>query len=148
MPDYPIPISSNFAIIDIKAGRGFIRKRIEKAGGDNARIPVVIRGHIDRIHSRDDGISQEFSIAVVSAVKVPSTKIIISDIEYDRAKSLELRERVIDLRNALHGSLDKHGDMAVYLTHLASWMTVVIDERWPEMGKHDNQPKSKQKGKS
>ena len=55
-------IDSQFAILDVKAGRQALKARVE-AG---QRISVVIRGVIDAIHSQDDGVSREFSIEVES----------------------------------------------------------------------------------
>lgn len=48
---------------------------------------------------------------------------------YDREKSLELREGLIQLRDT---ALD-HGYMewAVMLSHVIAWMAQTIDERWP-----------------
>lgn len=63
-------IDSGFAIIDVKRGRAKLRKRVEDMG-DGARIPVLIRGFITGVHSRDDGISQEFSITEVDATELP-----------------------------------------------------------------------------
>lgn len=58
-------IESNFAILDVKAGRSALKKRVE-AG---ERIQVIIHGTIDYIHSHDDGISREFSVSVTEVVE-------------------------------------------------------------------------------
>jgi hypothetical protein len=56
---------SDFALLDIKHGRKGVAKTIK--GGK--KIPVVIEGEIEGIWGQDDGISQEFEIAV-KCVKV------------------------------------------------------------------------------
>ncbi|WP_353645739.1 hypothetical protein [Mesorhizobium sp. WSM2239] len=62
-------INSTFAILDVKKGRTSLVKHFAgrpKLGPcpPELRIPVVITGFIDGIHSRDDGISREFSVEV------------------------------------------------------------------------------------
>ena len=64
-------LKSEFAILDVKVGRGPLTKRFAlrpKFGPcpKDLRIPVVIKGFIDGVHSRDDGVSREFSIEVTS----------------------------------------------------------------------------------
>ncbi len=77
-----VDIVSDFAILDVKRGRAALRsrcareaKRVAEArqhGCHDAcyecealvRIPVVIRGFVTHAHSRDDGVSQEFSVLV------------------------------------------------------------------------------------
>lgn len=64
-------IKSNFAILDVKAGRGALNKRFEKRPrlGEcppELRVPVTITGYIDGVHSGDDGVSREFSVVVQS----------------------------------------------------------------------------------
>lgn len=56
------PFKSDFALLDVKAGRAKLAKRI--AAGE--RIPVVIRGTLHGQWSRDDGVSIEFEIEVSS----------------------------------------------------------------------------------
>ena len=51
---------SEFALLDIKHGRKGVAKTV-KAG---KKIPVLIEGEIEGIWGSDDGISQEFEIAV------------------------------------------------------------------------------------
>lgn len=53
---------SDFAILDVKAGRQALRARIESG----EKVSVVIHGTITGVHSRDDGVSREFSIDVTS----------------------------------------------------------------------------------
>ncbi len=69
-------IKSGYAWIDVKAGRGKLRKHFHAdrdgrllplergapAPGD--RIPIIITGFLTGAHSSDDGISQEFEIKV------------------------------------------------------------------------------------
>lgn len=62
-------IKSDFAILDVKAGRGKLTKHFEtrpRLGRCpmNLRIPVVIKGYIDSVWSDDDGTSREFSVTV------------------------------------------------------------------------------------
>lgn len=52
-------LQSNFAILDVKRGRGRLRQELRKG-----HIPVIIHGFIDCEHSKDDGTSQEFTIKV------------------------------------------------------------------------------------
>lgn len=63
------PIKSEFAIVDVKKGRRALAKHFidrPRMGTcpPHLRIPVTITGYIDGIHSRDDGVSQEFSVDV------------------------------------------------------------------------------------
>jgi len=60
------PFKSDFALLDVKAGRKALAKRIAKG----ERIPVVIRGTICGQWSRDDGTSIEFEIGVSSVEEV------------------------------------------------------------------------------
>lgn len=53
---------SDFALLDVKAGRVALAKRVE--GGE--KIPVVIRGTISHRWGQDDGISIEFELDVTS----------------------------------------------------------------------------------
>lgn len=55
-------LKSDFAILDVKAGRNGLAKHFERPFAKP--IPVTITGFIDGIHSADDGISREFSVAV------------------------------------------------------------------------------------
>jgi len=63
-------ISSDFAILDVKAGRADLAKRISRG----ERVPVTITGVIDTVHSRDDGTSIEFSLSDVVAVERATKK--------------------------------------------------------------------------
>lgn len=59
-------ISSDFAILDVKVGRG----KLDKIISDHKhRIPVTLTGFITDTHSGDDGVSIEFSVDV-AAVKL------------------------------------------------------------------------------
>lgn len=53
---------SEFALLDVMAGRAKLAKRLETG----ERIPVVIRGTITNRWGGDDGISIEFSVDVES----------------------------------------------------------------------------------
>lgn len=64
-------ISSDFAILDVKAGR----KKLAKHFLDRPqlgpcpvklRVPVTIKGYIDHQHGSDDGTSIEFSVTVTA----------------------------------------------------------------------------------
>lgn len=62
-------LKSDFAILDVKAGRGPLTKHFQKRLGrgesqSDRRIPVTISGYIDDIHGNDDGVSREFSVHV------------------------------------------------------------------------------------
>ncbi len=80
-----VDIVSDFAILDVKRGRAALRSRCAREAKKVAearqhgchyaesacyecealvRIPVVIRGFVTHAHSRDDGVSQEFSVLV------------------------------------------------------------------------------------
>lgn len=59
------PFKSDFAILDVKAGRKALAKRI--ARGEKAR--VLIDMVIDCQHGNDDGVSIEFS-GTVQSVKL------------------------------------------------------------------------------
>lgn len=58
------PFKSGFAILDVKSGRAALAKRIGAGEKVRVRIDMVL----DTRHSRDDGISIEFS-GQVSSVK-------------------------------------------------------------------------------
>ena len=60
-------IKSDFAILDVKAGRAKLFKRVSFG----KPVKVVIEGEIDSHWGRDDGTSQEFNVNVKS-VKVKS----------------------------------------------------------------------------
>lgn len=62
MPATPLSLKSDFAILDVKTGRSKLRKALQKGG----KIKVVLHATIDGEHNRDDGISQEFALAVTS----------------------------------------------------------------------------------
>lgn len=71
-------IKADFAILDVKAGRGALNKHFAKRPrlGEcppNMRVPVTITGYIDGVHSGDDGVSREFSV-VVQSVKPKERK--------------------------------------------------------------------------
>lgn len=62
---------SDFAILDVKAGRAKLAKHFAKRPRlgpcpKEMRVPVVIRGYIDDIHGSDDGVSREFTVTVTS----------------------------------------------------------------------------------
>jgi hypothetical protein len=122
--------NSEFAILDVKKGRGHLRNRLAKG----EEVPVIIYGHIGSLHSKDDGLSQEFAVAVDQAIEVPWDKeapaLHVADMDYDRQHSMALRDNVIQLRDsALSGG---YMEWAVSLSHTIAWMAVVIEERWPE----------------
>lgn len=61
---------SDFAIIDIKAGRGVVAEHFDllpdRVGPtpEEFRVPFVLQGYLTGIHSGNDGESQEFSAHV------------------------------------------------------------------------------------
>jgi len=62
-------IKSDFAILDVKAGRRTLAKHFAARPpiGDcpkELQIPVLIYGHIVGIWGSDDGVSMEFSVDV------------------------------------------------------------------------------------
>jgi hypothetical protein len=57
---------SDFAILDVKAGRSALTKRIE--GGNKVR--VLIEAVIDTVYGHDDGVSREFNCIVTSVKEV------------------------------------------------------------------------------
>ena len=62
-------ITSEFAILDVKAGRKTLAKHFEKRPvmgecPEALRIPIKIEGYIDAVWGGDDGVSQEFSVTV------------------------------------------------------------------------------------
>lgn len=59
---------SDFAILDVKAGRAALTKRIE--GGSKVR--VLIEAVIDTVYGHDDGVSREFNCIVTSVKEVQS----------------------------------------------------------------------------
>lgn len=59
------PFKSHFAILDVKAGRKALAKRVAKG----QRIPVTIRGFIVSRWGDDDGTSIEFSLDVTSVTE-------------------------------------------------------------------------------
>lgn len=59
-------MKSDFAILDVKAGRAALLKRVE-AG---ERVKVIIRGTISTVWGSDDGTSQEFTVDVSSLTEV------------------------------------------------------------------------------
>lgn len=64
-------IKSDFAILDVKAGRAALNKHFSdrpRLGQcpHKMRVPVTITGYIDGVHGDDDGVSREFCIVVQS----------------------------------------------------------------------------------
>lgn len=57
---------SDFAILDVKAGRAALMKRVE-AGN---KVRVLIEAEIDTVHGHDDGVSREFNCIVHSVKEV------------------------------------------------------------------------------
>lgn len=51
---------ADYAVLDVKAGRGALKKIIDSG----ATVPVVIEGVIDTDTRNDDGVSREFGIRV------------------------------------------------------------------------------------
>ena len=65
----PLTIKSDFAILDVKAGRGALFKRVGRQPAPENRVPVTITGFIKYAWGTDDGTSQEFSV-LVTGVKI------------------------------------------------------------------------------
>lgn len=62
-PGVSVPaISSDFAIIDVKQGRGALAKLIRSGGKVLVRVDVLL----DNVNSHDDGTSIEFSGQVMA----------------------------------------------------------------------------------
>lgn len=64
-------IKSDFALLDVKAGRGALNKHFAKRPrlGEcppALRIPVTVTGYIDGVWGGDDGVSREFTMVVQS----------------------------------------------------------------------------------
>jgi hypothetical protein len=62
-------LKSDFAILDVKAGRAALFKHFAKRPRvgmcpPELRIPVTNTGYIEGVHGNDDGVSREFSIYV------------------------------------------------------------------------------------
>jgi len=63
-------VVSDFAIIDIKSGRGAVADHFDKLPDrvgpipDEFKLPFVLQGHLNSINSANDGESQEFSAHV------------------------------------------------------------------------------------
>jgi hypothetical protein len=73
MADAPVELvartlKSDFAILDVKFERGRLKRLVESG----ERIPIVIRGFIDAVHSQDDGVSREFSVSVTDVMVIRS----------------------------------------------------------------------------
>jgi len=49
--------NGDFAILDVKKGRASLARFIERGG----QVDVTIKLNINNVHSRDDGVSIEFS---------------------------------------------------------------------------------------
>jgi len=58
-------ISSTFGLLDVKRGRGALKRRLEKG----PPIPVTIQAFITRDWGRDDGTSIEFELEVTSVTE-------------------------------------------------------------------------------
>lgn len=64
-----ITAKSDFAILDIKAGRAKVSKALgvsNEYGNPITKIPVTIKGFIAEQYSGDDGVSREFRIDVAT----------------------------------------------------------------------------------
>jgi hypothetical protein len=61
-----IELKSEFAILDVTAGRDVLKRRIDRG----EPVGVVIEATIDHVHSRDDGMSREFGLSVHSVKEV------------------------------------------------------------------------------
>jgi thymidine phosphorylase len=59
-------MKSDFLILDVKAGRAALMKRIE--GGNKVR--VLIEAVIDTVYGHDDGVSREFNCIVTSVKEI------------------------------------------------------------------------------
>lgn len=59
-------IKSEFALLDVKTGRGALNKLIASGHDLSEPVEVVIRGKITHRHGSFDGTSQEFGVAVAS----------------------------------------------------------------------------------
>jgi hypothetical protein len=65
-------LTSEFAIISIEGDRSKLAKHFaalpREAGPcpENLRIPITIVGYLDGVWGKDDGIDQEFTVAVTS----------------------------------------------------------------------------------
>jgi hypothetical protein len=69
-------IVSDFALLDVKQGRGALNKRLAnrpRSGPcpDHMRIPVVIHGYIDDVWGSFDGVSQEYTVVVTKVEATP-----------------------------------------------------------------------------
>lgn len=67
-------MKSDFAILDVKAGRKALEKHFRNRPplGEcppAMRVPITIKGYIDGVHGGDDGTSIEFSVVVKSVTK-------------------------------------------------------------------------------
>jgi hypothetical protein len=60
------PFKSGFLLLDVKAGRAALTKRID--GGNKVR--VLIEAVIDTVYGHDDGVSREFNCIVHSVKEV------------------------------------------------------------------------------
>jgi len=66
-----IKVTSDFALIDIKAGRAKVAKVLGedwKVVGSKPthKIPITLKGFIVEQYSADDGVSREFAVDVTS----------------------------------------------------------------------------------
>jgi hypothetical protein len=62
-------IKSDFALLDVKTGKGALNKMCDKGHGISKPVNVIIRGKITGRWGQSDGISQEFQVDV-EAVEV------------------------------------------------------------------------------
>jgi hypothetical protein len=72
----PVKLQSNFALLDVKAGRARLTEMLggypEAYRPEPARkIPVIIKGFITHQWGQDDGISREFSVDITSVSITP-----------------------------------------------------------------------------
>ena len=60
-------VKSDFAFLDVKKGRGKLRRELNKLGR-LPKIPVTITGFVTGVTNHDDGTSQEFEVTVSTVV--------------------------------------------------------------------------------
>lgn len=71
-----MPVKSDFAILDVKAGRAALNRHFARRPRlgtcpPKMRVPVTITGYIDGVWGVDDGVSREFSVTVKSVKTKP-----------------------------------------------------------------------------
>jgi hypothetical protein len=67
MTSKPLLIKSDFAILDVKAGRAALLKAVGFAHNNTSKartVPITITGEIVGAWGDDDGISREFEVRV------------------------------------------------------------------------------------